>query len=106
MFKNSLAETITETEKAFDLGFVSMTETILLAIQVVSWVVIGVILVVLANTMAMSARERLGEDAVLKTMGFKAPHLVVLILGESLPPAVAGGLVGMSLTFPGGLRLP
>ena len=100
MFKNSLAETITETEKAFYLGFVSMTETILLAIQVVSWVVIGVILVVLANTMAMSARERLGEYAVLKTMGFKAPHLVVLILGESLLLAAAGGLVGLSLTFP------
>jgi len=100
MFKNSLAETITETEKAFYLGFVSMTETILLAIQVVSWVVIGVILVVLANTMAMSARERLGEYAVLKTMGFKAPHLVGLILGESLLLAAAGGLVGLSLTFP------
>jgi putative ABC transport system permease protein len=99
-FKNSLAETITETEKAFYLGFVSMTETILVAIQVVSWVVIGVILVVLANTMAMSARERLGEYAVLKTMGFKAPHLAALILGESLLLAAAGGLVGISLTFP------
>ncbi len=100
MFKNSLAETITETEKAFFLGFVSMTEAILLAIEVVSWVVIGVILVVLANTMAMSARERLGEYAVLKTMGFKAPHLVGLILGESLLLAAAGGLTGLALTFP------
>jgi putative ABC transport system permease protein len=100
MFKNSLAETLTETEKAFYLGFVSMTETILLAIQVVSWVVIGVILVVLANTMAMSARERLGEYAVLKTMGFKARHLAGLILGESLLLAAAGGLLGLALTFP------
>ncbi len=100
MFKNSLAETLTETEKAFYLGFVSMTETILLAIQVVSWVVIGVILVVLANTMAMSARERLGEYAVLKTMGFKGPRLAALILGESLLLALAGGLLGLSLTFP------
>ncbi len=100
MFKNSLAETITETEKAFYLGFVSMTEAILLAIQVVSWLVIGVILVVLANTMAMSARERLGEYAVLKTMGFKAHHLVGIIVGESLLLAAAGGLVGLALTFP------
>ena len=100
MFKNSLAETLTETEQAFYLGFVSMTETILLAIQVVSWVVIGVILVVLANTMAMSARERLGEYAVLKTMGFKARHLAGLIFGESLILALAGGLVGLALTFP------
>ncbi len=100
MFKNSLAETLTETEKAFYLGFVSMTGAILVAIQVVSWVVIGVILVVLANTMAMSARERRGEYAVLKTMGFKARHLVGLILGESLLLALAGGLTGLALTFP------
>ncbi|MEJ2671431.1 MAG: ABC transporter permease [Deltaproteobacteria bacterium] len=100
LFKNSLAETLTETEKAFQLGFVSMTEAILLAIQVVSWVVIGVILVVLANTMAMSARERQGEYAVLKTMGFKARHLAGLIFGESLMLALAGGLVGEALTFP------
>ena len=100
MFQNSLAETINETEKAFYLGFVSMTEAILLAIRVVSWVVIGVILVVLANTMAMSARERQGEYAILKTMGFKARHLVGLIFGESLLLAAAGGLTGLALTFP------
>jgi putative ABC transport system permease protein len=100
LFKNSLAETLTETEQAFALGFVSMTEAILLAIQVVSWVVIGVILIVLANTMAMNARERRGEYAVLKTMGFKARHLASLIFGESLILALAGGLVGEALTFP------
>jgi putative ABC transport system permease protein len=100
LFKNSLAETLTETEQAFALGFVSMTEAILLAIQVVSWVVIGVILIVLANTMAMNARERRGEYAVLKTMGFKARHLAVLIFGESLLLALAGGLAGEALTFP------
>jgi putative ABC transport system permease protein len=100
MFKNSLAETLTETEQAFALGFVAMTEAILLAIQVVSWVVIGVILVVLANTMAMSARERLGEYAILKTMGFRPHHLAGLIFGESLLLALAGGLLGLSLTFP------
>jgi putative ABC transport system permease protein len=100
LFKNSLAETLTETEQAFALGFVSMTEAILLAIQVVSWVVIGVILIVLANTMAMNARERRGEYAVLKTLGFKARHLAGLIFGESLILALAGGLVGEALTFP------
>jgi len=100
MFKNSLAETLTENEAAFTMGFVSMTEAILLAIQVVSWLVIGVILVLLANTMAMSARERLSEYAVLKTMGFRPRHLAGLILGESMLLALAGGLVGILLTFP------
>jgi putative ABC transport system permease protein len=100
LFKNSLAETLTETEAAFQMGFVEMTGAILLAIQAVSWVVIGVILVVLANTMAMSARERLSEYAVLKTMGFRARHLAGLILGESLFLALAGGALGLGLSFP------
>jgi len=100
LFKNSLAETLTETEAAFQLGFVEMTSAILVAIQVVSWVIIVVILVVLANTMAMNARERLGEYAALKTMGFKPRHLVTFILGESLLLALAGGLLGLGLTFP------
>ncbi|HQU51003.1 MAG TPA: ABC transporter permease, partial [Casimicrobiaceae bacterium] len=57
-FANSLAETMTETEKAFQLSFVSMTEAILVAIQAVSYVVILIIMAVMANTMAMTARER------------------------------------------------
>ncbi len=100
LFKNSLAETLTESEAAFQMGFVSMTEALLLAIQVVSWLVIGVILVLLANTMAMSARERTGEYAVLKTMGYKPRHLAGLILGESMLLAAMGGLMGVVLTFP------
>jgi len=100
LFANSLAETKTESEGAFILGMISMSEAILLAIQVVSWLVIGVILMVLSNTMAMSARERLGEYAILKTMGFRPRHLAGIILGESLLLAFMGGLIGLALTFP------
>jgi putative ABC transport system permease protein len=100
LFANSLAETKTESEGAFVLGMISMSEAILLAIQLVSWLVIGVILVVLSNTMAMSARERLGEYAVLKTMGFRPRHLAATILGESMLLALVGGLMGLALTFP------
>jgi putative ABC transport system permease protein len=99
-FKNSLAETLTETEAAFQMSFVEMTSAILVAIQVVSWVVIGVILGVLANTMAMNARERLGEYAALKTMGFKSHHLAGLIMGESVLLSLVGGLLGLALSFP------
>jgi putative ABC transport system permease protein len=99
-FKNSLAETLTETEAAFNLGFVEMTSSILLAIRVVSWVVIGVILVVLANTMAMNARERLGEYAVLKTLGFRPRHLAGLIVGESLLLSLVGGVLGLIFSIP------
>ena len=99
-FKNSLAETLTETEAAFNMSFVEMMSAILLAIQAVSWLVIGVILGVLANTMVMNARERLGEYAALKTMGFKPRHLAGLIMGESLILSLMGGLLGLALSFP------
>ncbi len=99
-FKNSLAETLTETERAFVLGFISMSETILVALRIISMVIIGVILLVLSNTMAMTARERLSEYAVLKTLGFGARHLVLLIVGESLLIALSGGLLGILITYP------
>src|SRR6266536_1184349 len=61
VFRNSLAETLTETERAFQIGFVKQTEAILISIRIVSFVVIFIILAVMANTMAMTARERLRE---------------------------------------------
>ncbi len=60
------------------------------------------ILVVLANTMAMNARERLGEYAALKTMGFKPRHLAGLILGESLHPGPGGRPAGPGPDVSGG----
>jgi len=99
-FKNSLAETLTETEKAFQLGFVAMTETILLAIQAVSFVVIVIIMAVMANTMAMTARERYTEYATLKALGFGNGYVAMLIFAESLGIALVGGLAGIALTFP------
>ena len=99
-FKNSLAETLTETEKAFQLSFVSMSDAIVVAIRLVSFVVILIIMAVMANTMAMSARERLSEYATLKALGVGPPFLALLIFGESLLLAVAGALLGIALLYP------
>jgi putative ABC transport system permease protein len=100
MFRNSLAETLTETEKAFQLGFVAMTEAIVVAIRIVSFVVIFIILAVMANTMAMTARERISEYATLKALGFGPRFLTGLIYGESMVISLAGALIGIALTFP------
>lgn len=99
-FKNSNAETLTETEKAFQLSFVSMTEAILDAIRLVSIAVIAIILAVVANTMAMSVRERLWEYAVFKTLGFGGWRIAGIIFGESLVLTLVGGGLGIALTFP------
>lgn len=99
-FKNSLAETLTETERAFQMGFVSMTEAILIAVEIVSYVVIVIIMAVAANTMAMTARERIPEYATMKTLGFGGFHIAGAVFGESLLISLAGGVVGVLLTFP------
>ncbi len=99
-FKNSLAETLTETEKAFQLSFISMTEAIVIAIRLVSFVIIFIIMAVVANTMAMTARERIAEYAVFKTLGFSGFHIAGLIFGESMCITMLGTAIGIALTFP------
>ena len=99
-FRNSLAETLTETEKAFFLSFISMADAIIIAIQLVSFVVIIIIIAVAANTMAMTARERIGEYAIFKTLGFRGWRIAGMIVGESLLITMIGCLVGIVLTPP------
>lgn len=99
-FKNSPAETKTETERAFTLSFMAMFSAVITSMNVISFVIIGIILLVLGNTMIMAARERIREYAVLKTLGFSSSHLITLIAGESLSIALLGGAIGIVLTFP------
>jgi putative ABC transport system permease protein len=99
-FRNSLAETLTETEKAFQLGFVSMSDAIITALRLVTFIVIVIILAVVANTINMTARERIGEYSVFKTLGFGGWRIAGLIFGESLIITMIGCAVGIILTFP------
>ena len=100
VFKNSRAETYTETEKAFNLGFIAMSEAIVTAIQMVSFIIIIIIMAVVANTMAMTTRERTGDYAIMKTLGFGAKDICILVFGEALVLTLSGGLIGIFLTFP------
>jgi putative ABC transport system permease protein len=106
-FQNSTAETLTETEEAFALSFVSMSSAIITGIRIVSLLIIAIVLLVMANTMAMSARERMKEYSVLKTLGFQKGHLVGLLSGESLMLSGLGCVIGLGLLFPavGGLAV-
>ena len=84
LFANSFAESLTETETAFLQSFVSMSTTIIQTLNVVSAVVLGIMLLVLANTMLMSFRERYHEFSILKSLGFETQKLFLLIIGESM----------------------
>jgi putative ABC transport system permease protein len=68
--------------------------------ETISFVVIFIILAVMANTMAMSARERTSEYATLKALGFGPVYIETLIYGESLLIALSGGLLGIIATVP------
>jgi putative ABC transport system permease protein len=100
LFANSRAETKTETERAFQQSFLSSMGSVMTAMDVMSFAIIGIILLVLANTMAMSARERTHEYAILKTVGFSGRHIFILIAGESLLLSFLGSALGMLATFP------
>ncbi|MGO9379617.1 MAG: ABC transporter permease [Dissulfurispiraceae bacterium] len=99
-FRNSIAETLTETEKAFQMGWIAMSQAIVTAIQLVSFVVIIIIMAVMANTMAMTARERIGEYSIFKALGFGGYYIAFLIFGESLIISLIGCAFGIACTFP------
>jgi putative ABC transport system permease protein len=100
LFKNSRAETKTETERAFQQGFIAASSAIISAMNFISFVIIGIIMLVLGNTKIMSARERTREYAVLKTLGFSGGHLVGLVAGESFLISFFGAGLGLSMTLP------
>jgi putative ABC transport system permease protein len=93
-FRNSSYPTKTETEKAFILGFVSMLGDIQLFITSIVSVVVFTIVLVAANTMAMSIRERVREIGVLKALGFRSSQVLSMLIGESILLSLSGAALG------------
>jgi putative ABC transport system permease protein len=93
-FANSDAETKTETERAFQLSFVSMFGNIKMLVGSISTVIVFTMILVTASTMSMAIRERSREIAILKAIGFDRLQVFGLILAESFGLALAGGILG------------
>jgi putative ABC transport system permease protein len=96
-FRNSTAPTKTETERAFNAGFVTMWGNIGFLVRAIGTAVFFAILFVAANTMMMAVRERIGEIAVLKTVGFGNGTVFGLVLAESVLITLIGGGLGLAL---------
>jgi putative ABC transport system permease protein len=94
-FANTSAEVKAETERAFQLSFVSMWGDIKVLIHSICSVVIFTLILVSASTMSMAIRERFRELAVLKALGFKRRELFALIFAESFGLAMAGAVIGV-----------
>jgi putative ABC transport system permease protein len=97
MFANSSFETKTETESAFAAGWVKQFGNIEFLILTIGAVVFFTLLLVTGNTMAISVRERIGELAVLKAIGFSDRSVLFFVLAESLTISLVGGLIGLGL---------
>jgi putative ABC transport system permease protein len=97
MFENSAARTRTETERAFQAGFVSMYGNVPFLIGVIGMAVVFAILLVAANTMMMATRERTAEFGVFKTLGFEDGTLFKMVLAEAAIITLGGGLIGALL---------
>ncbi len=95
LFANGPYETKTESERAFQQAFVAMSGAILSAIEIVSYVILGIILLVVANTVAMGVRERTMELTTLRALGFHPRHVIALVLVESALVSVAGAALGL-----------
>jgi putative ABC transport system permease protein len=93
-FQNSTAPTKTETEQAFVLGFASMWGDVRTLVVSISTIVLFTVVLVAANTMAMSIRERTGEIAILKTLGFSPGVVLSMMITESVVIATVGGVGG------------
>ncbi|HYL99202.1 MAG TPA: FtsX-like permease family protein [Blastocatellia bacterium] len=94
MFENSSAPTKTETENAFRAGFVSMMGNVTTLIAGIGLVVVFAVTLITANTMALSARERVTEVSVMKAIGFRPGLILTLMLSESAFIALLGGILG------------
>jgi len=97
MFANSPFETKTETESAFAAGWVKQFGNIELLILTIGTVVFFTLLLVTGNTMAISVRERTGELAVLKAIGFTDRSVLLFVLAEALVIALVGGIIGLGV---------
>jgi putative ABC transport system permease protein len=93
-FRNAPEPTKTESEKAFGLEFVAMLGNVKAFILSICSAVVFATLLVSANTMAMSIRERTREVAVLKTLGFTRQAVLGLFVGEAVALSLIGGLLG------------
>ncbi|HLN01728.1 MAG TPA: FtsX-like permease family protein [Bryobacteraceae bacterium] len=97
MFENSPAETKTETERAFALGFLSYLGDVKLMLISVCGALTFTVLLVSSNTMAMSVRERVREVGILKTLGYSPQAVLGILLSESVLIALLGGILGLAI---------
>jgi putative ABC transport system permease protein len=93
-------QTLSMSERAMNTSFIGMISAVLKAVDAVSLVILAIMVLILGNTVAMGVRERTHEYGVLRAIGFLPKHLAAFVLGEAVAVSVAGGVVGIMISYP------
>jgi putative ABC transport system permease protein len=99
-FDEKDVQTLSMSEGAFNASFLGMFSAVLRAIDIVSVVILGIMMLILGNTIAMSVRERTKEYGTLRAIGFLPKHLAIFVLGEAITVGTLGGALGLLLSYP------
>jgi putative ABC transport system permease protein len=99
-FEERDIQTLSMSERAMNTSFIGMISAILKAVNVVSLVMLGIMALIIGNTVAMGVRERTHEYGVLRAIGFLPKHLAVFVVSESVAVSIFGGLLGVMLAYP------
>ncbi len=99
-FETKEIRTLSQDERSFTSAFLSGVAAALRAVDVVSFAILIIMLLILANTIAMGVRERTNEYGVLRAMGYKPRQVAAFIVGESMLTGVLGGAVGLLIAYP------
>jgi len=100
MFENSEAPVKAMPEREFQRQFLEMMGNVKFLVRSISLAVLFSVVLIVANTMAMSARERVTEIAVIRALGFRRRQVLTLVLSEALVLSLLGGILGVFLSFP------
>jgi putative ABC transport system permease protein len=92
--------TLSQDERSFQASFMAMFSAVLKAMDIVSAVILGIMTLILGNTIAMGVRERTNEYGVLRAIGFMPGHVALWIVAESLVTGILGGLLGLAIAWP------
>lgn len=99
-FDEKDTQTTSMSERAFNASFLGMFSAVLRAIDLVSIVILGIMMLILGNTIAMSVRERTKEYGTLRAIGFLPRHLSLFVLGEAMTVGAVGAGLGLLLAYP------
>ncbi|MBX3217838.1 MAG: FtsX-like permease family protein [Labilithrix sp.] len=100
VFDERDTQTVTMSERAMNVSFMAGFSALLTALDVVSIVILGIMLLVLGNTIAMGVRERTKEYAVLRAIGFEPWHVRFFVIAEAATLGVVSGAVGVGVAYP------